>query len=303
MVGNAVVTRDDASLELRSLLWRRSIPWESQGEAFRQKLRREAVDACIERHLLAEFANRPPHAAAVEHTEINAAYQQFIKQFEPPDGWKERLELQRLTEAQLRQQLAAELAQSHAIEHWLETQRPAAQIGEQAARAWFEANREKMRIPERALVSHIFLTAHDAKKPDRSLEMAEVQRRLTMGEATFQELAAQVSDDDRSNKSGGNLGWFSRDRVPKDFADVVFSLPVGQPSGVFRTRLGWHIALVHEKRPSRLPTYLEAKAEVLAMLESRWRAVAVAHLRTELRAKAYIKEPDGFAGTIEPAPW
>ncbi|MEZ0273457.1 MAG: peptidylprolyl isomerase, partial [Roseimicrobium sp.] len=88
-----------------------------------------------------------------------------------------------------------------------------------------------------------------------------------------------------------------------DFANAVFALPVGKPSTVFRTKLGWHIALVQEKKPSRLPEFAEVKAEVMAMLENQWRATAVDRLRSELRASATIHEEPGFAEALEPAPW
>ncbi len=299
------ISTAEVALELRSLLWRRSQVWRDLDEAAKNTLRRDAVEACVENSLVAAFAARPPHAVSVTAAQGEAAFQQFIRQFEPPDGWRKRLELQRLTEAQLRERLTAELAQLLAIEHWLKAAREkaAAELDEPAARRWFDANREKMRLPERVRVSHIFLTAHDREKPDRTAEMAEIHRQLSAGEATFGELAARHSDDERSKKAAGELGWMSRDRVPGDLADALFALPVGQPSAPFRTALGWHIALVHEKRPSRLPEFAETREEILAMLENEWRVKAVDTLRKELRHAATIQEDAGFATTLEPAPW
>ena len=241
----------------------------------------------------------------VSPEDAEAAFQKFILQFEPPDHWKQRIELQGLTETQLREKLTAELAQTRAIESWLKNERTvnANQLDEAAARKWFAEHGEALRLPERIRASHIFLTAHDAEKPDRTAEMAELQRKLTAGEATFAQLASTFSDDERSNKAGGDLGWFSRERVPPDFANAVFALPVGKPGPVFRTKLGWHIALVQEKKSSRLPEFAEVKAEVMAMLENQWRVAAVARLRRELRAPATIHEEPGFAEALEPAPW
>jgi parvulin-like peptidyl-prolyl isomerase len=304
-VNNITISREEAAREIRDLLWRRSLPWESRDSAAKDKLRREAIDALVEERLLADFATKPPHVVTIPPQDAEAAFQQFILQFEPPDHWRQRMELQGLTEIQLRERLTAELAQTRAIESWLKQERTAsaAQLDEAAAQKWFTGHREAMRLPERVRASHIFLTAHDADKPDRTTEMAELQRKLTAGEATFTQLASTVSDDERSKKVGGDLGWFSRDRVPQDFARAVFALPVGKPGPVFRTKLGWHIALVQEKKPSRLPEFAEVKAEVMALLENEWRAKAVERLRAELRASATIQEEPGFAEALEPAPW
>jgi hypothetical protein len=304
-VNHLTVTREEVARELRDLLWGKSIAWESQDAAAQEKLRREAIDSLIEKRLVADFATRPPHAPAISPADADAAFQQFIRQFEPPDHWKQRMELQQLTEPQLREVLTAELAQTRAIESWLKSQRAAAaaQLDESAAQQWFAAHRESLRLPERVRASHIFLTAHDVEKPDRSAEMAVIQQQLTSGVASFAQLAATFSEDERSKKAGGDLGWFSRERIPEDFANAVFALPVGKPSPVFRTRLGWHIAVVLEKKPSRLPEFSEVKAEVMAMLENQWRVAGIDRLRAELRDAASIQEPPDFAKDLEPAPW
>ncbi|RBP47291.1 parvulin-like peptidyl-prolyl isomerase [Roseimicrobium gellanilyticum] len=304
-VNSVSITREEVARELRGLLWRRSMVWESLDVAAEEKLRREAVDALVERRLIADFAARAPHATAITPAEAEAAFQQFIRQFEPPDHWKQRMELQGLTELQLRERLTAELAQTRAIESWLKSQRTSSvsQLDEAAAQKWFAAHRESMRLPERVRASHIFLTAHDVGKPDRTAEMAAIQQQLTAGAATLAQLAAAFSDDERSKKVGGDLGWLSRERVPEDFAKALFALPVGKPSPVFRTQLGWHIALVHEKKPARPPEFSEVKAEIMTMLGNEWRVSALGRLRAELRAAATIQEAPGFAKDLAPAPW
>ncbi|HSI64679.1 MAG TPA: peptidylprolyl isomerase, partial [Candidatus Saccharimonadia bacterium] len=207
-VNNIVISREEAAREMRDLLWRRSLPWESQDSAAKEKLRREAIDALVEKRLVADFATKPPYVGPVSPDDAEAAFQQFILQFEPPDHWKQRIELQGLTEAQLRERLTSELAQTRAIGSWLKTERKAnaTQLNEAAAQKWFAAHREAMRLPERVRASHIFLTAHDLEKPDRTAEMAELQRKLIAGEAAFAQLAGTVSDDERSKKVGGDLG-------------------------------------------------------------------------------------------------
>lgn len=64
----------------------------------------------------------------------------------------------------------------------------------------------------------------------------------------FAELARSVSTDEGTREKGGDLGWFSRDMLSRDFTRVVFSTPVGERTEPFETSQGWHIAEVQNRR-------------------------------------------------------
>jgi hypothetical protein len=176
----------------------------------------------------------------------------------------ERLALQQLTEADMR----ARIREALLDQAWLEQQKPL--IPPQAALDWYEAHREELRIPLLHRVSHLFLTTHDPKKPDRQAELQAITRQLQAG-VPFAELAKLFSEDERSRPLGGALGWISPARVPADFMAAITAQPVGRVSQPVRTRLGWHFLLVHERLPSRLPSFEEVRPEIEAMLEARAR--------------------------------
>jgi parvulin-like peptidyl-prolyl isomerase len=302
-VDGVAILAVDVEMELRGVLWKRGESWDGLDQATRQTRRQEALDRCVEEMLLMGFAKTrealPPAQAQVAEAE----YQQFLKQFEPPEGWKTRLELQEVSEAEMRERIAREVSQGEAIEGWLKAQRALEPLKmEEAARKWFEEHREEWNVPERARVSHFFLTGHEPSKPDRSAEIAEFHRRLTAGETTLAALASQSSEDSRSKKAGGSLGWIERDRVPGDFAEKIFAMELKKVSAPFQTKLGWHIAVVHEKKPGRWAEFTEVKEEVMARLDQAWRETQVKKLVQELRAKAKIETDEEVLVGVEPVP-
>jgi peptidyl-prolyl cis-trans isomerase C len=118
----------------------------------------------------------------------------------------------------------------------------------------------------------------------------EVLARLQKGE-DFAAVAKQVSTDG-SAASGGDLGYFTRERMVKPFSDAAFALKPGSYTDKpVRSQFGWHLIKVEDKRMKPPPTYEEAKEEVSA--ETR-RALAESYV-AELRKKGKVQlfTPDG----------
>ncbi len=67
----------------------------------------------------------------------------------------------------------------------------------------------------------------------------EVQKKLQAGES-FAKLAEQYSMDG-TRKRGGDLGFFGRGEMVKEFEDAAFKLQKGEVSGLVKTQFGYHI--------------------------------------------------------------
>ena len=63
----------------------------------------------------------------------------------------------------------------------------------------------------------------------------------------FAELA-KLHSECPSGKQGGDLGFFTRGRMVKEFEDAAFSMETGQVSEPVRTRFGYHLIKVTGKR-------------------------------------------------------
>jgi len=84
----------------------------------------------------------------------------------------------------------------------------------------------------------------DAEAESRLLQLKE---RIEAGQP-FEELAAARSEDSASAKDGGDLGWLSPGQAVPEFEEAIQNLPIGKLSQPFKTRYGWHLVKVEERR-------------------------------------------------------
>ena len=68
------------------------------------------------------------------------------------------------------------------------------------------------------------------------------------GGADFEETALGNSDDKGTAMRGGDLGWFSKGMMVKEFEQQAFSMKDGEVSQPFRTQFGWHIIKLYNTR-------------------------------------------------------
>lgn len=80
---------------------------------------------------------------------------------------------------------------------------------------------------------------------DTKEEADDLKSRINKGEA-FETLAKKYSKCP-SGQQGGDLGYFEKGQMVKEFEDSAFSLPVGQVSNPVKTTFGWHLIKVFDK--------------------------------------------------------
>jgi foldase protein PrsA len=71
-------------------------------------------------------------------------------------------------------------------------------------------------------------------------EAIAILDRIKNGEK-FGKLARELSSDTGSAKRDGNLGFFGRGKMVKEFETAAFNLQVGQISEPIKTQYGYHI--------------------------------------------------------------
>lgn len=80
-------------------------------------------------------------------------------------------------------------------------------------------------------------------------KLVDIRRRAQEGE-DFGVLAQQFSQDKKTSAKGGELGWFSALQLVYPLEKAAFNVAVGQVSLPVRTKAGYHLVKVLERRPN-----------------------------------------------------
>mgnify|MGYP000856254173 FL=1 len=78
-------------------------------------------------------------------------------------------------------------------------------------------------------------------------DKAKELHKMIKGGADFADLARRHSTCP-SGRKGGDLGWFKKGMMVKEFEDAAFSHGKGEIVGPVKTQFGWHIIQVQDQR-------------------------------------------------------
>ncbi len=115
---------------------------------------------------------------------------------------------------------------------------------------------------------------------DTEAEAQAALKRIKAGE-DFVKVAKEVSKDGAAD--GGDLGWFTKDRMLPEFADVAFKLNEGDVSDPVKTQFGWHIIKVEGKRQTTFPPFDQVKAQVEAFVVQQAQSELIQQLRKDAK--------------------
>lgn len=174
-------------------------------------------------------STREPAGITVTDAEAKAYYDAHQDRFSHPKQWQFRYLL--VDDAKLRRTLSVSDAQ----------------ISE-----YYTTHQQEFAQPEQVHARHILIRpkTEDEGGWNAALKRAqEVYAKAVAPGANFAALAKEYSDDPGSKDSGGDLGWFARGRMVKEFEDAAFSLKPGEISQPVKSQFGYHILDVEGKRP------------------------------------------------------
>ncbi|MDE0626268.1 MAG: peptidylprolyl isomerase [Bryobacterales bacterium] len=153
--------------------------------------------------------------------------------------------------------------------------------------AFYRRHKDRFRTEETVRAAHIVKHVEKGVTEAEAREAAEaLHARLQAGER-FEQVADESSD---CPGNGGDLGFFSRGKMVREFEEVVFGISVGETSGVFRTVFGFHIAKVLDRRPAETRPFREVRGQIRKELLDQRRTKLLERYVDRLREAAVIED-------------
>jgi len=123
---------------------------------------------------------------------------------------------------------------------------------------------------------------------------SEDEAKAILGElkagADFAALAKEKSKDPGAS-AGGDLGYFTKDQMVPEFAEVAFKMYPGQLSNPVKTQFGWHIIKLEDKRAKQPPEFDQVKDQIEAFLARKAQSEFIGQLRQSAKVERLDKPP------------
>ncbi|HEX4767058.1 MAG TPA: peptidylprolyl isomerase [Lichenihabitans sp.] len=157
----------------------------------------------------------------------------------------------------------------------------------EAEKKVYDAAAKAQKPEEEIHARHILVPTEDEAKA----ALARIQK----GE-DFAKVADELSKD--PGAQGGDLGWFTKDKMVPEFAAAAFKLEPGQVSQPVKTEFGWHIIKVEGKRQKQFPPFEQVKDQVARYVAQKAQSDEVLALRKGAKIEHMDQPP---AAPLPPA--
>lgn len=273
--------------------------------------RERIVQDLIVRKLLdQEYAKRKISASGEE---IKAKKDEVIKQLGSRERFDELMKQNNVKESDVDKDIANEIK----VVKLLEATSNIA-VSDNEVKDFYNQNQAQFNFPQRVRASHILIEANpelirktiiDADKDgklsaadidkkvkeelDKKMALAkDVRAQALKDPNSFASLAKKYSDDKASAVQGGDLGFFPKEAMVKEFSDVAFSIKPNTISDIVVTRFGNHIIMVTDRAAAGLAPFEQVKGEIRAYLEQGKKVAALQNLFNGLKSNAKIEFND-----------
>ncbi|WP_409479972.1 SurA N-terminal domain-containing protein [Pseudobdellovibrio sp. HCB154] len=157
----------------------------------------------------------------------------------------------------------------------------------QKVQDYYNNQKGEFETPEQVKASHILIrTGEGADEALAKAKMENIVQRLKKED--FGKVAGEVSEDPGSKTKKGDLGYFAKGRMVKEFEEAAFNTPVGKVSEIVKTPFGFHIIKVADKKPAQTTSFEAAKNGIAAKIQAEEANTAIAKHLEELVAKGAV---------------
>ncbi len=270
------VTTDDAAREFIQSLAYFQVDGKFDEKRYKTMLNLQKISS-------AEFVNRIKNALIMEQFQRSIIDSSFSTKYDVESFFKIQnqqrdvdyvtVEVQKPAEQPPEEQIAAyyqqhqdlyqtpEQVSVEYVELSLEDIAKTIAVTDDKLKAFYEEQKDQYTTPERRKISHILFAINDKTDEKTALEKA-LKAKQELANKDFAALAAEVSDDKVTAKTGGDLGLFNVGVMEKSFEDVASALKLGEVSSPVKSAFGYHLIKVTELVAGEVKPFDSVKNEV-----------------------------------------
>ena len=198
--------------------------------ASQQQLKPSIVQMLVQDKLIADDMKK--NNVKVDDKSLDDKFLQYVQQFGGQEKFDKMLEDYNMSSDKFKETIKKDqIYQKH--RDWFEKKHP---VSDKDAKKYFDEHKETL---AQVKASHILVADENTAN--------EVKKKIDDG-ADFAELAKEYSKDTANSNKGGDLGYFTKDKMVKEFADKAFSMKKGEVSEPVKTSYGYHIIKVDDKK-------------------------------------------------------
>jgi peptidyl-prolyl cis-trans isomerase C len=161
---------------------------------------------------------------------------------------------------------------------WLQRE-IAKKVTPEKLQARYEERLKSMPAEEEVHARHILVASEDEAKA--------IIADLKKG-AAFDKIAKEKSTDKASGAEGGDLGWFKKSDMVKEFADAAFALKKGElTEAPVKTQFGYHIIKIEDRRKAPPPAFEEMQDQLREELARETVTALLDHLRAAAKIEKF----------------
>jgi parvulin-like peptidyl-prolyl isomerase len=248
-----------------------------------QRYRDSIVKRLIEEELIKQESQK--QQIQVPAADLDAEYKKYKTMFKGEDRFQRYLKTAKLSEAQIKENLKSSLALKLLL-----AKVSGGQTKDSDVEKYYNDNIKKYEVKEQVRASHILIKVPKGAKADQDKVAQDKATKLTQQARNGGDFAklAQENSEGPTKTRGGDLNFFQKGRMVKEFDQVAFNLKVGEISDPVKTRFGWHVIKVTDKKTGRIREFKEVKDNIKKMLENRNSRKARSELLKRLKESAKV---------------
>ncbi len=155
---------------------------------------------------------------------------------------------------------------------------------EKDVKKYFNTHKDEFTHAKEVEASHILIKV-DKNKTDAQAKKEIEKIAKEVKNADFSELAKKYSEGP-AKTTGGKLGYFTKNKMVKEFSDVAFKLKLNEVSKPVKTKFGYHLIKVTGIKEANSDKYEDVKLSIAKkLIKEKKEKEAITKLKSEIKEK------------------